>query len=332
MNQFGRIFSVMLAGESHGPGIIVMIDGCPAGIPLTITDFHEDLARRRPGETGTTPRIETDPIQFISGIFNGTSTGSPITLFCPNGNTRSDDYAHLIEHPRPGHADWVAREKYQNFQDYRGGGHFSGRISLARVLAGCIAKKIIGPVKIEARLISAGGSTDIESEIAQASSKGDSVGGIIECIIPNPPIGLGEPFFDSIESLISHAVFAIPGIKGIEFGSGFNCACMPGSECNDPIINDQGQTATNHAGGINGGISNGNPIVFRIAVKPTASLSREQLSWHMSHHQIESLKIKGRHDICFARRVPVVVEAVTAFVLADLWLIRQTQLTERNEK
>jgi chorismate synthase len=257
----------------------------------------------------------------MSGTFNGFTTGAPINIQFENSNTRSSDYLKLRETPRPGHADFVATLKFGGFEDYRGGGHFSGRLTLALVSAGAVAKKLLSGININAKLIEAGGMSDIEKAVEKAMEEDDSIGGIVECTVDNLPIGLGEPFFDSLESLLSHAVFAIPAIKGIEFGSGFNAAKMKGSEHNDNIISADGKTETNFAGGINGGISNGNPLVFRIAVKPTSSTSKPQKTLNIQSGRIEQLKVEGRHDRCIALRVPPVLEGVVAIVLADLMLL-----------
>lgn len=321
MNTFGQIFRISIFGESHGKSVGVTVDGCPPGIDLCEEDMLEDLARRQAGAKGTTPRKEKDLPEIISGVFNGKTTGAPITVVFRNENTRSKDYSQLKVVPRPGHADFVALKKYKGFNDYRGGGHFSGRLTLALVAAGVIAKKIIPQVKIAAKLIEAGGQNNIEKAVDEALKKRESIGGIVTCSAKGIPIGWGEPFFDSIEAVISHLVFSIPAIKGIEFGSGFQAAKMTGSEHNDEIIDPEGRTKTNHAGGINGGISNGNELVFRVAVKPTSSISLPQETINLKTRQTEQLKIKGRHDACIALRVPVVLEAVTAIALADFKLI-----------
>ncbi len=319
MNTFGHIFRIQIFGESHGNFAGITIDGCPPGISIKEKDFKTDLARRKSGAKGTTARKEEDKTLIISGIHNKHTTGAPITILFENKNTRSSDY-NFRTHPRPGHADFVADKKYNSFNDDRGGGHFSGRLTLGLVAAGVIAKKIIPSIKIKAKLIEAGGSKNIAKAVENAVKSGDSIGGIIECRVTNAPVGLGEPFFGSVESLISHAIFSIPGIKGIEFGSGFEAAKMRGSEHNDLIINKEGKTKNNNAGGINGGITNGNDIVFRVAVKPTSSISLPQETYNFETEKTEILEIKGRHDACFALRVPVIVEAVTACVLADLFL------------
>ena len=321
MNKFGRLFSVTIFGESHGAGVGIVIDGVPPGIVLVPEDFREDMARRRSGAKGTTPRSEPDVPEIRSGVFKDKTTGAPLTILIENTNVRSGDYDRQIEMPRPGHADFVAMKKYKGFNDYRGGGHFSGRLTSALVAAGVIAKKILTGVEIKALLTEAGGSADIEAAVQKAVDEKDSIGGIVVCRVNGLPVGLGEPFFDSAESLLSHAVFSIPAIKGIEFGAGFAAAKMKGSEHNDLIVDETGKTATNHAGGINGGITNGNELVFRVVVKPASSIGKIQHTLNVKTGKTEDLLIKGRHDACIALRVPPVLEAVTAITLADLWLV-----------
>ena len=256
-------------------------------------------------------------------MFNGKTTGAPLTILFENNNTRSGDYTKQRDVPRPGHADFVAHKKFAGNEDYRGGGHFSGRLTVAIVAAGVIAKKLLNEIKVIATITEIGGEKDIEAGLQKAIDAKDSVGGIVECKVSGLPIGLGEPFFDSVESLMSHAVFAIPAIRGIEFGTGFLAAKMFGVEHNDTIVDATGKTKTNHAGGVVGGITNGNDLVFRIAIKPTSSTPKEQETFNWETNKIESFSIKGRHDLCIALRVPVVLEAVTAIVLADLLLLEQ---------
>ncbi|HBZ25705.1 MAG TPA: chorismate synthase [Rikenellaceae bacterium] len=318
MNSFGSKFKVDLFGESHGPAIGVVIDGIPAGISITTDEFREDLLRRSGGKKGGTPRVEEDSLQFLSGVFNGFTTGSPVAVVVNNLNTRSADYDSFANSPRPGHADFVSKIKHNGFADPRGGGHHSGRVTLALVIAGIFAKKIISPVTIETKIIHIGGENPWDKKLDEALAAGDSLGGVIECTIKGLPAGVGEPFFDSLESLISHIVFAIPGIRGIEFGDGFASASMWGSQHNDPILSAGGATLRNGAGGINGGISNGNDIIFRIAVKPTSSISKVQHTFNFAKGVAEDIKIEGRHDTCFALRVPVVLEAVTAIAISNL--------------
>lgn len=327
MNTTGRLFRISIFGESHGMHVGVLIDGCPAGIKLSDADFIQDLERRKSGQAGTTPRKEDDLPLIESGVLNGHSTGAPILIRFLNKNTRSSDYEALKQHPRPGHADFVAGVKYGGWADTAGGGMFSGRLTLGLVAAGVIAKKIIQPVSIQAQLTEAGGSTDISAAVQQAVEARDSIGGIVECRAAGLPAGLGEPFFDSVESIISHLAFSIPAVKGIEFGSGFAAARMRGSEHNDAILNARGTTAGNNAGGINGGITNGNELVFRVAVKPPSSIGLQQTSFHTGEQQAKPLQIQGRHDACIALRVPVVLESITAITLADFMLIAQQRKT-----
>ncbi len=324
MNEFGRIFRLTIFGESHGDVVGICIDGIAAGIDLKAEDFSEDLERRKGGlQKGTTPRKEDDIPIFKSGIFNGKTTGAPLLILFENNNIRSSDYEKQKAIPRPGHADFVAHQKYGGFQDYRGGGHFSGRLTVAIVAAGVIAKKLLQHITIHATLIEAGGEKNIEQGLSKAIQAKDSIGGIVECRVNNLPLCLGEPFFDSTESLIAHLAFAIPAVKGIEFGAGFSAAKMFGSIHNDAIENESGKTKTNNAGGINGGITNGNELVFRVAIKPTSSTSQVQETWNSETQKMDTLSVKGRHDLCIALRVPVILEAVTAIVLADLMLLEQ---------
>jgi len=320
MNTFGRNFRVAVFGESHGECIGCTLDGVPPGIPVLEADFVEDIARRKSGATGTTTRIEEDIPKIISGIFNGFTTGAPLTILFENNNTQSKDYSEFRDVFRPGHADFVAQHKYKGFQDYRGGGHFSGRLTLALVAAGVIAKKIVSTLHIHSKVVEVGGFENIDEGIQYAIANNDSIGGIVECRVQNMPVGLGEPFWDSLEGVLSHAVFAIPAVKGIEFGVGFQAAKLFGSQHNDVYINEEGKTLTNNSGGISGGISNGNDLIFRVAIKPTSSTPKEQMTFKKSTQKIDSLVVKGRHDWCIALRVPVVLEAVTAIVLADFML------------
>jgi chorismate synthase len=321
MNTFGQLFRCTVLGESHGPHIGIVIDGVPHGLPLEVSDFAHDINRRRPGQAGTTPRAETDIPILTSGVFNGHTTGAPLCLLFENSNTVSKDYAAVRATPRPGHADFVASRKFDGFEDYRGGGHFSGRLTVLLVAAGVIAKKLLKNVQITAKLTEIAGNQDIDAAIAQAVANQDSVGGIIECTVNDLPIGLGEPFFNSIESVLAHGLFSIPAVKGVEFGAGFAATRMTGSQHNDALLDQSGRTKTNHAGGIVGGLTNGNPLVFRVAVKPTSSTPKEQETLNIVTDQIEKFVVKGRHDLCIALRVPVVVEAVTALVLADMVLL-----------
>lgn len=320
MNSFGNLFRISLFGESHGPAVGVTIDGCPSGIPINEEDFSIDIERRKAGKKGTTPRVEEDQPKIISGIFEDKTSGSPITILFENNNTRSKDYQELKNTPRPGHADFTAYKKYNGNNDYRGGGHFSGRVTTGLVAAGVIAKKILTNIKIQAKVIEVGGQKDIDSALNEAIAHKDSVGGIIECRVQNLPIGLGEPYFDKTEAMLAHILFAIPAIKGMEIGSGFEAARMKGSENNDLILNETGQTETNHAGGMNGGITNGNELIIRVAVKPTSSISKKQKTFNLEEGKVKDLSVKGRHDVCIALRIPVIVEAAVALALADLYL------------
>ena len=354
MNTFGRKFRVSIFGESHGEMIGVVLDGVPAGLELSEQDFEQDILRRKSGAKGTTPRIEADQPQIVSGVFEGHTTGAPLTIVFRNTNTHSSDYSLFAAMPRPGHADLTAALKWDDCQDPRGGGHFSGRLTLPVVAAGVVAKKVLSDLTmldetpcndVSARIVELGGiglgdvSTSLDmtendldmtdrslpeqwkQAIDQAIKEGDSLGAIVECTVPNIDPGYGEPFWDSVESQLAHAVFAIPGVRGIEFGDGFKAAAMKGSEHNDPI-NPDGRPSKNGAGGINGGITNGAPITFRVAFKPTSSIRKSQQTYNFAKQEMDSLEVPGRHDVCFALRAPVVVEAMTAIVLADLALCR----------
>lgn len=321
MDSFGNKFRIALFGESHGEALGVVIDGMRPGIALSESDFAADIDRRRAGAPGTTARHESDQPEIVSGIYNGFTTGTPVALIFRNMDARPGDYDKSARHPRPSHADWTAHVKYGGYNDPRGGGHFSGRLTLPLVAAGVAAKKMLGGgVSICARLIRVGGETDaalFDEIIEIAKNQGDSVGGVIECTVEGFPAGRGEPFFDSVESVLSHLLFSIPGVRGVEFGAGFAAAAMRGSLHNDPIVSADGKTLTNNAGGINGGIANGNPIVFRVAVKPTPSIARPQNTLDLDTGTVEPLVIGGRHDVCIALRMPVVVEAAAAIALAQ---------------
>ncbi len=324
MNSFGQLFRVHIFGESHGDCVGITIDGCPAGLSLVAEDLLPDLDRRKGGtQKGTTPRQEEDYPIFKSGIFNGKTTGFPLTILFENKNTRSEDYNKQRAIPRPGHADWVAHQKFGGNEDYRGGGHFSARLTTGIVAAGAIAKKLMPQIKITAAVISIAGENDLEKGLQKGIDAKDSVGGIIECKVNGLPVGLGEPYFNSIESVLAHVLFAIPAVRGVEFGTGFAAAEMFGSQHNDAIENNDGTTRTNHAGGVVGGISNGNELVFRLAVKPTSSTPKTQHSLNWNTGETEEFSIKGRHDLCVALRAPVIVEAVTAIVLADFMRLEQ---------
>jgi chorismate synthase len=488
MNSFGRIFRISIFGESHGECVGITIDGCPAGLSLTPEDLLPDLERRKGGkQKGTTPRQEEDFPIFKSGVFNGKTTGFPITILFENKNIRSEDYEKQRSIPRPGHADWVAHQKFGGYEDYRGGGHFSARVTAGIVAAAGIAKKLLNltpgpspkergdepsqfgyitntitdwrklkefarenrqsqteteellwqtvrnrqvggykfrrqhpiagfipdfvclekrliieidgtyhnaeeqkkydearaewlkehqfkllrftneqikndmrsvvttisetllksvsysdqsgtyppllrrgvrgevsePVTIHAEIIEIAGEKDPEKGLQKAIDAKDSVGGIVECRVNGLPVGLGEPWFDSVESVLSHILFAIPAVRGVEFGTGFAAAKMFGSQHNDAIMEMSGKTKSNHAGGVVGGITNGNELVFRLAIKPTSSTPKEQESLNWDTEKVEKFTIKGRHDLCVALRAPVIVEAVTALVLADFMMLEQ---------
>ena len=324
MNTFGNKLRVTVFGESHGEQIGVVLDGVPPGIALAADDFTADLDRRRSGARGTTSRRESDTPHIVAGLYNGHTTGAPLAITFANDDTRSGDYASLEQHPRPSHADFAAQNKFNGFNDPRGGGHFSGRLTLSLVAAGVVAKKILaqkpGGIAITSEIKSIGGSSDpakFQSIIEAAMTDGDSVGGVVECTATGVPAGLGEPFFDSVESVAGHLLFSIPAVKGVEFGNGFAAAALRGSENNDPIISPDGRTTTNNAGGIVGGITNGNPIVLRVAIKPTPSISRPQQTLSLGTGRVETLTIKGRHDACIALRTPVVVKAALAIALVQ---------------
>lgn len=323
MNTFGRKFRVSIFGESHGELIGVVLDGVPAGLELSEQDFEQDLLRRKSGAKGTTPRIEDDLPQIVSGVFEGHTTGAPLTIVFKNKNTKSSDYELFSAMPRPGHADLTAALKWDDCQDPRGSGHFSGRLTLPVVAAGVVAKKVLQDATmlddtpfsgVEAQIVEMG-------DLDEAMNEGDSVGAVVECTVPDIDPGYGEPFWDSVEALIAHAVFSIPGVRGVEFGDGFMAAKMRGSEHNDPIGPD-GRPLKNGAGGVNGGITNGAPIVFRVAFKPTSSIRKAQQTFNFATGEMDTLQVPGRHDVCFALRAPVVVEAMTAIVLADLVLVK----------
>ena len=315
MNSFGNILRITLYGESHGKEIGIVVDGCPAGIPLQENDMLIDIERRKTGGYASSKRTENDIPEIRSGIYRGHTTGAPIMIAFRNEDFRDEDY-QFEGFFRPGHADYAANRKYNGFNNPLGGGQFSGRMTLPLVAAGSIAKKIIPTIEISAQIM-----PECMANVKKAIANNDSAGGIVECTIRNLSAGVGEPFFNSIESLISHAIFSIPGVKAIEFGNGIASASMLGSEYNDCIVYSDGRTETNNCGGINGGISNGNEIVFRTYIHPTPSISKEQKTFNFNSLKTEELEINGRHDTCFALRTPVIVEAMAAIVLADLTLI-----------
>ena len=351
MNTFGRKFRVTVFGESHGEAVGVVLDGVPAGLELCEADFEKDILRRKSGAKGTTPRLESDQPQILSGVFEGHTTGAPLAIIFRNENVKSQDYAQFAAMPRPGHADLTAALRWDDCNDPRGGGHFSGRMTLPVVAAGVVAKKILADAtildetpcsEINAEIVELGGiplplldaqslhdgsdpvadmPDEWKDELERAAAEGDSLGAVIECTVPAIDPGYGEPFWDSVESQIAHAVFAIPGVRGVEFGDGFEAAAMMGSQHNDPIGPDA-RPVKNGAGGVNGGLTNGAPIVFRVAFKPTSSISRAQQTFNFETGETDTLEIKGRHDVCYALRCPVVVEAMTAITLADFALLR----------
>ena len=306
MNQFGHNFRLAIWGESHGHQIGISLDGVPAGIPLSEEDFAEDLARRRSGAPGTTPRSEPDVPQIVSGVYDGYTTGAPLTIEFANTNTHSQDYSTVMRHYRPSHADLVAYHKFAGFNDPRGGGHFSARLTVALVAAGVVAKKMLpASIRFATRLTEIGGCTDPErfNEVLHAAAADrDSVGGIVECRVQGVPLGLGQPFFDSAESVMSHLLYSVPAVKAVEFGLGFGSAKLHGSENNDPIMSPDGATATNHSGGIVGGITNGMPLIVRAAIKPTSSIGRPQNTVDLDNHTDAPLVVKGRHDPCIVLR------------------------------
>jgi len=348
-NNFGKLFTITSFGESHGRCVGVIIDGCPAGLPLTEEDIQKEVDRRRPGTSvASTTRAEEDKVEILAGTFSERTTGAPICLLVWNRDIDSSEYEKTELLPRPGHADYTAFIKYGGFNDFRGGGRFSGRITATFVMAGAIARKLLNLIGVEvlAHTVEIGGvkaaikgldeiRASVETDplrcadpkaakemarvIEKARDEGDSVGGIIEGIALNVPVGLGEPIFDTLEGDLSKAMFAIPAVKGIEFGSGFAAARKRGSENNDPFTIKNGKivTTTNNAGGILGGISNGMPIVLRVVVKPTSSIARSQETVDMQKIQTASLEVKGRHDACIVPRAVPAVEAMMAVTLCD---------------
>lgn len=352
-NVLGNNLKITVFGESHGPYIGITIDGLSAGLEVNSDFINDCLRKRRPSNSYETARVEQDKFEIISGCFNNKTTGSPLTIIIPNENTRSSDYNDIRNNPRPSHADYVANVKYAGFEDYRGGGHFSGRITAGIVAGGAIILDNLEKIgiKIGSHILSVGNVNDrkytgstreidevnakdfpvlndvqskMEEEILAAKNDADSIGGIIETMITGLPVGLGSPMFDSVESMISHAMFSIGAIKGVEFGEGFNFAKLRGSQANDPFVmnGDKVETTTNHNGGVNGGISNGMPVVFNVVVKPTPSIGIEQNTVNLSNGENDTLVVKGRHDPAIIRRINIVVRCMTAFVVADLLISR----------
>ena len=350
-DSFGNSVSVTISGESHGAALVAVLSGLAPGIPVDEDFIAAQLTKRRPAGAISTARREADKFKILSGVFGGFTTGTPVTILIPNENTVSKDYSEIASSARPGHADYAAQCKYHGFQDYRGGGHFSGRVTAALVAAGAIAISALGRkgIKIGTHVASCGGVRDrafgnldedidllnsvgfavldgeagkkMEEAILAARENLDSVGGVLETAVTGVPAGVGEPFFDSVESRLAHILFSIPAIKGVEFGSGFAMADMRGSEANDPFgIDESGKiyTKTNHNGGINGGITNGAPIVFRCAVKPTPSVARPQETVDFIKNEEKILEIHGRHDPAIVHRARVVVDSAAALALCDL--------------
>ncbi len=326
MNSFGRLFRVSIFGESHGGSVGVVVDGVRPGINLSKEDFVSDLSRRKSGGLGTTPRIEADDVIIETGVFEGYTTGAPILLRFLNQNTKSKDYSNLVVQPRPGHSDFTAKQKFNGYNDYRGGGAFSGRLTLGMVSAGVIAKKMLEGLNFDTKIVNLYGETDpakFNDILINTVKAKDSIGGIIDVNVKGVPVGLGEPYFDSLESTIAHLMFSIGGVKGVEFGIGFEGANLKGSEFNDVIIDEKGTTKTNNNGGINGGISNGNPISVKVFIKPTASIGVPQETYSYRENKVSTLEITGRHDAAIILRAMVVCEAAVAIALADAYLVNK---------
>ena len=349
-NTFGNSISVTLFGESHGEAVGAVVDGLPAGLVVDKAFISHCLDLRKPVGKISTPRKEKDEFKFLSGVFNGKTTGTPLCIVIPNENTASGDYSDSYGKARPGHADYTAFVKYNGCEDFRGGGHFSGRITAALVAVGavCISALRKKGVLIGTHIKACAGVedsqfTDYEENINELSCKafavlneqkgkemveaieavaqeGDSVGGVLETAVVGLPVGIGEPWFDSVESVLSHALFSIPAVKGVQFGAGFACADKKGSEMNDSFYFENGKvsTKTNNNGGINGGITNGMPVVFSCAVKPTPSIAKQQETIDFLNNENTVLSVKGRHDPCIVHRARIVVDSVTAICLCDL--------------
>jgi chorismate synthase len=348
-NSLGRLFTITTFGESHGKCVGVVVDGCPAGLPLTGADVQREVDRRRAGDSvAATTRREKDKVEILSGVAGGFTTGAPICLLIMNEDVDDSDYEKIRFQLRPGHADYTAYVKYGGFNDWRGGGRFSGRITAAFVMAGAIARKILNNIGVEiiAHTVEIGGITarpmDFEEIkrravkdpffcadkdasqkmaglIARAKEEGDSLGGIVEGIAGNVPVGLGEPVFDNLDGDLAKALLAIPAVKGVEFGAGFSSARKKGSENNDPFVVRDGRvvTTTNNAGGILGGISSGMPLVVRVAIKPVSSIAMEQATVDIRKMEDINIKVGGRHDVCIVPRAVPVVEAMMAITLCD---------------
>jgi chorismate synthase len=351
-DSWGKLFHITVFGESHGPCVGVVIEGCPAGLPLAEEDIQTEVEKRQPVTgAGQTARLEEDKVEVLSGVFRGYTTGAPLGLLVWNRDTDPGAYETLQYLPRPGHADYTARRKYGGFNDYRGGGRFSGRLTVGLVMAGAVARKMLGRsgIEIMAHTVQIGHvksradiaeitrrkvysnplrCADPEAErrmsalIEQVALEGDSLGGLIEGLVLNVPPGLGEPYFDTLEGELAKALFAIPAVKGVEFGAGFGVVEKKGSENNDPFIirDNRVLTETNNAGGILGGISDGMPLVVRVAVKPTPSISKKQRTVDIREMQSAELSITGRHDVCVVPRAVIVVESMLAVTLCDMAL------------
>jgi chorismate synthase len=348
-NSLGRLFTITSFGESHGKCVGTIVDGCPAGLPINEADIQREVDRRRPGESAAaTTRREQDRVEILSGVSDGFTTGAPICLLIWNSDVDDSDYERIRFRLRPGHADYTAFMKYGGFNDWRGGGRFSGRITATFVMAGAIAKKLLSTIGVEivAHTVEIGGieakpmafddiqkriehdplrcadpeaSRKMAELIARAKEEGDSLGGIVEGIARNVPVGLGEPVFDNLDGDLAKALLSIPAVKGVEFGAGFSAARKKGSENNDPFTIRDGKivTVTNNAGGILGGISNGMPIVVRAAIKPTSSIAREQETVDIKNMESSIISVRGRHDVCIVPRAVAAVAAMMATTLAD---------------
>jgi chorismate synthase len=349
-NSIGKEFVVTTFGESHGKVVGVVVDGCPAGLPLSEEDFQEELDRRIPAEPKiVSGRVEKDVAKILSGVFNGFTTGAPIALTVENKETQSSDYEAIKDLPRPGHSDYPARIKYGGFNDYRGGGRFSGRVTVALIMAGTIAKKLLGRYDIDVLAYTQSIGTvksdkkftateirknknaaatrcpdlscaeKMEEAIINARKEGESLGGVIECMALNMPAGIGEPLFDALDADLAKALFGVPAVKGVEFGAGFRAAEMTGSLNNDAFLLKNGKvlTSTENAGGILGGLSSGMPIMIRVAIKPTPSIAKEQKTVNLSSMENASISVKGRHDPCVVPKAVPAIEATVAITLAD---------------
>ncbi len=324
-NAIGNSLTVTLFGESHGKAIGAVIDGMPSGLAVDEEFIASQLSRRRPKDETSTPRQEKDDFSILSGVFEGRTTGTPICVTIPNEDIHSKDYSEMQYKMRPSHADFTANCRYNGFQDYRGGGHFSGRITAALVAAGALVLPALNKkgIHIDTNISSIAGETDEEKrkeKILAAKADGDSVGGVLETVVEGIPAGVGEPWFDTVEGMLSHAIFSIPAVKGIEFGLGFGFADKLGSEANDQMYvdGDSVKCYTNNNGGVIGGITNGMPIVFRAVIKPTPTISKEQKTVDIGTMQNTTIAAHGRHDPCIVHRAVVVVESVTALVIADM--------------